>query len=121
MSTTTAPSKTEIADTAEQAAGIVDTNGLHKGYLYDEAKADEGVKPAECPVDAVGAVNTAVFGKPCWPAEEHPGSLLAQAVVLALQETVGRPVTGWNDERGRQKRQVVKALRDTAARLREAK
>lgn len=120
VSTTTELKPAEIADAVDKAAEVIEKNGLHKGYLYDEAKADEGTKPAECPVDAVGAINTAVFGQPCWPAEQHPGSLLAQAATLALQETVDKPVPGWNDEPRRQKRQVVKALRDTAARLREA-
>lgn len=115
MNTTTAPAKAEIA---AKAADLVDTNGHHRGYLYDEAQADEGTKPAECRLDAVGAINTAVFGQPCWPSEEHPDRLLAEAVVVELEKTVKGPAAGWNDAKGRQKRQVVKALRDTANRLR---
>jgi hypothetical protein len=113
------PKTTEIANVIEKAAEIVEKNGLHKGYLYDEAKADEGVKPAECPVDVVGAINIAVFGKPSWPSEEHPGSLLAQAAALALEETVGKPVPAWNDEADRVVDDVVTNLWETAELLRK--
>jgi hypothetical protein len=117
--TDTKPKTTEIADVIEKAAEIVEKNGLHKGYLYDEAQADEGTKPAECPVDVVGAINIAVFGKPSWPSEERPGSRLAQAAVLALGETVGKPVPGWNDEDERVVDDVVTNLWEAAERLRK--
>ena len=116
---TTEPSRERKAEIADKAAEVVDTNGHHRGYLYDEAQADEGTKPAECRVDAVGAVNVAVFGQPCWPSEEHPERFLAEAVVVELEKTIKQPAAGWNDAKGRQKRQVVKALRDTAASLRQ--
>lgn len=115
----TKPKPTEIADVIEKAAEIVEKNGFHKGYLYDEDQADEGTKPAECPVDAVGAINIAVFGKPSWPSEEHPGSLLAQAAVLALEKTVGKPVPAWNDEAERVVDDVVTNLWETAELLRK--
>lgn len=108
-----------LAEYADKAASIVDTNGHHKGYLYDEAQADDGTKPAECRVDAVGAVNTAVFGQPCWPAEAHPDRLYAEAVVVALEKTVGKPVPGWNDEGERTQDDVITNLWDTAERLRK--
>lgn len=117
-STITLPAA-EVADAAEKAAEVIEANGLHKGYLYDEDKADEGVKPADCPVDAVGAINVAVFGQPCWPSDSHTGSLLAQTVALALQETVGKPVPGWNDEAGRTDDDVITRLLETAERLRK--
>jgi hypothetical protein len=117
--TDTKPKPADIADVIEKAAEIVEKNGLHKGYLYDEAQADEGTKPAECPVDVVGAINIAVFGKPSWPSEERPGSRLAQAAVLALGETVGKPVPGWNDEDERVVDDVVTNLWEAAERLRK--
>ena len=116
---TTELSKTAVADILDKAADVIDRNGHHQGYLYDEAKADDGLLLQACPVDAVGAINTAVFGKPRWPAEDHAGSPLAQAATLALEETVGKPVPGWNDEPGRTSDEVITALWDTAERLRK--
>ena len=117
---TTALPTTDIADTAEQAAKILKTNGLHQGYLYDEEQAKTGLPLSKCRVDLVGAVNIAVFGKPRWPAEEHAGSPLAQAVVLAVEETVKKPVPAWNDETGRTADEVVEVLEATAVRLWES-
>jgi hypothetical protein len=113
------PPKTEVADICDKAADVIDRNGHHQGYLYDETTADDGLLLQACPVDAVGAVNVAVFGKPRWPAEVHAGSPLAQAAVLALEETVGGPVPGWNDEAGRTGEEVITALWETAERLRK--
>lgn len=117
--TITAPSKTAVADILDKAADVIDRNGHHQGYLYDEAKADDGLLLQCCPVDAVGAINVAVFGKPRWPTEDHDGSPLAQAAALALEETVGKPVPGWNDETGRTSDDVITNLWETAERLRK--
>jgi hypothetical protein len=113
------PPKTAVADICDKAADVIDRNGHHQGYLYDEAKADDGLLLQACPVAVVGAVNVAVFGKPRWPAEDHADSPLAQAAVLALEETVGGPVPGWNDEAGRTGEDVITALWETAERLRK--
>ncbi|MFJ9633706.1 hypothetical protein ACIRU8_39040 [Streptomyces sp. NPDC101175] len=112
------PLKTAVADVLDKAVDIIDRNGHHRGYLYDEESADRGLLLQTCPVDAVGAINTAVFGKPRWPAEDHPGSRLAQAAVEALQETVGEPVPGWNDGEARTQDDVITAFWETAERLR---
>lgn len=117
--TATAPSKTAIADILDKAAEVIDRNGHHKGYLYDEEQADSGLLVQCCRVDVVGAINVAVFGVPRWPADDHAGSPLAQAAVLALQETAGRPVPGWNDEAGRTSDSAITALWDTSERLRK--
>lgn len=119
MSATTAPSKTEIADVIDKAAEIIDRNGHHQGYLYDETKADGGLLLQACPVDTVGAINIAVFGKPRWPAEDHPDCLLAQAAVEALQKTIGKPIVGWNDETERTQDDVITSLWETSERLRK--
>ena len=120
MTLTTELKPTEIADVLDKAADVIDRNGLHKGYLYDEEKADGGLLMKVCPVDVVGAINVAVFDMPRWPAEDHPGSPLAQAATLALQETVGEPVPGWNDDETRTQDDVITTLWDTAERLRKA-
>lgn len=119
MTLTTELKPTEIADVLDKAADVIDRNGHHKGYLYDEAKADDGLLVQCCPVDVVGAINVAVFDVPRWPAEDHPDSRLAQAAVLALQETVGEPVPGWNDDETRTQDDVITSLWDTAERLRK--
>lgn len=120
MNATTAPSRADVADVLDKAAVIVDRNGHHKGYLYDEAEADTGLLLKCCHVDAVGAINIAVFDTPRWPAEDHPAGPLAQAAVLALQETVGEPVPGWNDADERTQDDVIASLWETAERLRKA-
>lgn len=117
--TTEAPSKAALADILDKAADIIDRNGHHKGYLYDETKADGGLLLQCCPVDAVGAINIAVFGKPRWPAENHADSPLAQAAALALEETVKQPVPGWNDAAERTQEDVITSLWETAERLRK--
>lgn len=117
--TTEAPSKAAVADILDKAADVIDRNGHHKGYLYDETKADGGLLLQCCPVDAVGAINIAVFGKPRWPAENHADSPLAQAAALALEETVKQPVPGWNDAAERTQEDVITNLWETAERLRK--
>lgn len=112
------PTATEMADVADKAADVVSGNGFHKGYLYDEQQAKTGLPLKRCRVDAVGAVNVAVFDQPVWPADEHEGSPLAQAVVDELAKTVGGPVPGWSDADGRTGDDVAAALRKTAASLR---
>ncbi|NUP15439.1 MAG: hypothetical protein HOZ81_04910 [Streptomyces sp.] len=119
MTTLTEPKAAEIADVVCKAGDVVYKNGHHKGYLYDEAQADEGTPLADCRVDAVGAINTAVFGKPRWPAEDHAGCRLAEAAVTALEAFVGKPVPGWNDDADRDADDIIAALWDTAAGLRK--
>lgn len=117
--TTPGPSNADIADVIDKAAEIIDRNGHHQGYLYDEDQADGGLLLKFCRVDAVGAINIAVFDMPRWPAEDNPSSPLAQAAVLALQETVGKPVPGWNDEDERTQDDVITFLWETSERLRK--
>lgn len=117
---TDSPSKAAIADILDKAADVIKTNGHHKGYLYDEAQARTGISLARCRIDAVGAINIAVFGAPRWPSEEHQGSHLAQAAVLAVQEDTGTPLAAWNDGPDRTALDVWDAFRSTAARLRDS-
>lgn len=124
MSTTTAPTAADIAEVAEKAADIIATNGHHKGYLYDESQADDGTPLADCRVCAAGAINIAVYGQPTFPSSETSDAQLALelATVQALNDHLRLGTTtvpNWNDEPKRQKRQVIKAFRDTAASLRE--
>jgi hypothetical protein len=122
VTTTTEPTTAE--DTAK-AANIVDTNGLNKGFLYDETQAEEGAPRPECRVDIIGAVNVAVCGQPLLGLGDvkrmDENIARAQAVYTAVARHLDIPVatlTDWSDAKGRQKRQVAKALRDTAAGLR---
>lgn len=124
MTTLTEPKAAEIADLLDKAAEVVHSNGHHKGYLYDEAQADgtsldDRTPIADCRVDAVGAINAAVFGKPRWPAEDHAGCRLAEAAVTALEAHVGKPVQGWNDAPETTADDVIAALWDTASGLRK--
>lgn len=124
--TATAPTPTQLAEIADTAADIIDTNGHHKGYLYDEKQADDGTPLADCRVCAAGAINIAVYGQPAFPAAETSDAQLALelASVQALADHLRLGTTtvpDWNDDPKRQKRQVVKAFRDTATKLRVAK
>jgi len=125
MTTLTEPSVADIAEVLDKAAAVVDANGHHKGYLYDEEQADgqsldDRTPIAACRVDVVGAINIAVFGKPRWPAEDHAGCRIAEAAVLAFAAFVKKPVQGWNDDPARTGDDVITALWDTASGLRKA-
>jgi hypothetical protein len=120
----TEPTTAEVADVLDKAIAHMDRVGHFKGYLYDEEQADNGTPLKDCPVCAWGAINFAVHGEPRPAAEGTPAAYaLAQAAgdaVRANLELKGL-LSEWSDAKGRQKRQVTKAFRDTAARLREAK
>ncbi|WP_420032309.1 DUF6197 family protein [Streptomyces sp. cg28] len=119
MSTILAPTRSEIATVIEKAADVIRTNGLHKGYLYDEQQAEAGTALEQCPVCLIGAINIAVYQVPRWPVEEKNLSPLAQEAVAALEKTIGEAVPGWNDDPARTKDDVITALTDTVNRLRE--
>lgn len=120
MITATEPTNVQIADVLEKAAAHLERVGLNKGYLYDEDKADEGTPLVDCPVCAWGAIYYAVHGAP------RPSSIgtdadfqLTEAAGLAvITHLHAQTLVNWSDARGRQKRQVTKAFRDTAAGLR---
>jgi hypothetical protein len=117
VTTIETPTSIQAADTLDKAADHIDRVGHHKGYLYDEKQA-KGSALEDCRVCAVGSILAAAYGKPRFPAEE-PEENVTDLAIDALIVTVGGPVPPWNDDPKRQKRQVVKALRDTAARLRD--
>ncbi|WP_405888798.1 hypothetical protein OG762_36520 [Streptomyces sp. NBC_01136] len=117
MSTTTAPTPTEVADLLAKAEAHLERVGHHKGWLYDETKADAGEALTDVPVCAVGAVLAAAYGEPRYPSAYPQHSDLVDAAITALTTTVGQPIHVWSDAKGRQKRQVAKAFRDTAASL----
>jgi hypothetical protein len=112
-----------MADVLDKAADHLDRVGHTKGYLYDEKQADNGVPLADCPVCAWGAIQYAVHGEPRSSSTGTSGEfLLAEYAGDAVRQHLGIKVLAeWNDARARQKRQVVKAFRDTAVALREAK
>ncbi|NGO71652.1 DUF6197 family protein [Streptomyces boncukensis] len=122
------PEDDAVADALERAAGVIETNGYHKGYLYDEAQADEGTRREACRVCAVGSLGIAVYGRPTIGAEsDHRQIVLAYAAQRALlrhlrQRENGRvdSVEAWNDEEARTADDVTAALRGAAHRLRGA-
>ncbi|QCX81169.1 hypothetical protein C9F11_37930 [Streptomyces sp. YIM 121038] len=121
MTTETKPRNTDVADALDRAADHIERYGWAQGALYDGRQA-EGAPTSECRVCAIGAINTAVYGSPSYPAYDSPHhdlALLAERwlrVYLQL-DTVTLPE--WNDALGRTQEQVVQAMRDTAKRLRE--
>jgi len=115
--TTTAPTDAEVANLLAKAEAHLDRVGHNKGWLYDETRADAGEALTDIPVCSVGAVLAAAYGMPRYPSEYPEHSALVDAAITALTATVGQPIHVWNDAKGRQKRQVLKAFRDTAASL----
>jgi hypothetical protein len=118
--TATKPKPAEIADVLDKAVAHLERVGHTKDYLYDEAAADNGTPIADCPVCAWGAIHYAVHGEPRpskagTPEQFALGQAAGDAVIAHLSIKV---LAEWNDARGRQKRQVTKAFRDTAAGLR---
>ena len=125
MTTTTvitAPTATEIAAVLDKAMAHMERVGHAKGYLYDETEADKGTPLTDCPVCAWGAINYAVHGEPRPATDGTPADYaLTQAAGDAVKRHLDvRLLSEWNDAKGRQKRQVTKAFRDTAASLRGA-
>ena len=119
MSIKTTSMTLDAADVLEKAAVHLERVGHHKGYLYDEQQAEDTALES-CRVCAVGSILAAAYGKPRYPALDTAQSDVTDTAIDAMEETVGTPVPVWNDEPQRTVDDVVTALRDTAASLREA-
>lgn len=123
MTTTTAPAPEAVADVLDKAAGIVDTNGLIKGQLYDGEQADQGTPRDQCRVCTIGAINVAVFGTPraADPTVEQISLIdsAADAVAMHLGLGIGFvSLPSWNDADTTTDDNVKAVLRATAASLR---
>lgn len=127
MTTAIEPTAAELADVLDKAATVIETNGWHRGYLYDEDRYEEGTALRDCPVCALGAINAAVCGSPLLGITgEHDiysAIALADAAANAVARHLNvaaspREVAWWNDELHRKQDDVVQAFRDTAANLR---
>lgn len=128
MTTATEPTTAQIAAVCEAAAEIIKVNGWHRGYFYDGEKFYDGTAMRECPVCALGGINTAVGGHPLIGlASDQRADIavaLADAAAIAVARHLGvgttpRDLAWWNDELERAQADVVKAFRDTAAELRK--
>ncbi|MGW2223885.1 DUF6197 family protein [Streptomyces formicae] len=116
--TTTEPiprsAASQLADLCDNAASIIETNGLNRRFLYDEIQAQGGTLPADCRVDVFGALNIADHGTPLYDCSGR-----VQAAEVALQAHLGVPsLPIWNDRRDRTANDVAQALRATAVSLR---
>lgn len=115
MTTTTAPTDTEIADVLDAARAHIVRVGFCKKYLYNTAQAGKGLPLDRCEVDLIGAINVAVHGTP----RHVGGDPLTWAAEQALNARIDAPsVTTWCDYKGNGKHQAIALLRDTADRLR---
>lgn len=119
MTTTTETSaRTVLADAIDKAADHIERVGHHRGHPYDPRKA-AGMPREECPVSADAALRIAVYGTYIPPATvtaEQVG--LVFAAEQAIQAHVKQRIDQWNDDPKKRKAQIVKGLRDTAAKLR---
>jgi len=108
----------ETAAILDKAADVIERNGLHKEWYYDE---DSGKPPAESPVDAYGAINVATIGQPIGPTGSHDITPSAHDARQALRRFVNAAVSisVWNDSPDRTAEQVIGALRGAAQAERE--
>jgi hypothetical protein len=115
VTTTTAPTDTEIADVLDKARAHIVRYGFYKKYLYNANQASKGMPIADCEVDLDGAICVAVHGTPL-----HLGrDPLTQAAVEAVLARIDAPsLATWCDYKGHGKHQAITLLRDTADRLR---
>lgn len=115
MTTTTAPTNTELAELLDKAADALAKNGLAKRYLYDTKQAETGLPLKDCRVDVIGALNIAAHGTP-----RYAGTRLVFAAERALEQRIDRcSLVVWVDEKGRTKDDAIDLLRDTAVDLRK--
>jgi hypothetical protein len=120
--------KAQTVKDLRESAAVIRRNGWTQDALYDWAFVAE---PKDCPVCAVGAVNTAVCGDPrgAWSLRatavavlpwEEKQALDARdtSARVALAEFLGLSSYGvvavWNDELGRSKAEVVAAFEGAA-------
>lgn len=125
MTTFTEPTAAEVADVLDKAIAHIEAVGWHQGYLYDEGQAEDGTPVNECMVCAVGAINTAVYGRPNGDPFATDGQV---AVVVLAEEALKRhlnrdddywdSVPAWNDYVNMTRQDVVDEIRDTATELR---
>ena len=123
MSTATEPTPAAIADILDKAAEHIDRVGWIQNGLYDESQWGDDFPLQACRVCAVGAINTAVYGNPRYPILETGLQAVAIGAENALKQHLAldnSTIPLWNDAPGREADEVTKALRDTAAALREA-
>lgn len=109
----------EAADVLEKAVAHLERVGHHKGYLYDEAQAEDTAIES-CRVCAVGSILAAAYGKPRYPADDTHLAAVTDTAIDAMETTIGTPVPVWNDAPERTQDDVVTALKATAASLRDA-
>jgi hypothetical protein len=115
MTTTTAPTATEIADVLDRARAHIVAVGYYKPYLYNGHQASSGLPLNRCQVDLIGAINVAVHGTP----RHVGGDPLTWAAEKAVEARIDAPsVSTWCDYKGNGKAQAIALLRDTADRLR---
>lgn len=115
------PTTAEVAFALDGAADHIERVGHHRGHPYDPGKVDGGMKREDVPVSADAALRIAVYGTYITPVTVTADQVdLVFAAEKAFEDHVADRIDRWSDAKGRQKRTVVKALRDTAASLREA-
>jgi hypothetical protein len=105
------------------AKAIVERNGLHKGWFYDQSQREAGTPKTECRVCILGAVRAAV--EPEGYAAASDLETAAIEILLGLVPDDGRqlvdglwvdsdPIPDWNDKPERTAADVC-ALLDRAA------
>ncbi|MFD5386319.1 hypothetical protein ACFWMG_15485 [Streptomyces sp. NPDC127074] len=113
---------TDYAATYREAANIIGTNGHNKGDWYSVPETGVGIElaPAECPVDAGGAISIALTGSPTHAWYDVP---LVEAAVRRFMEHLRpgytRPMAiwdlgRWNDAEERTAAGVILAFKDAA-------
>ena len=108
-------SPSDIADVLDSAAGYVRRVEWIQGDYYRPDGDLSG-----CPVDAIGAINVALFGQPFPPDGVHAHGAPGDIGDMVLQHLglSGVDLETWNDEPSRSRDEVVAAFAGAAAELR---
>ncbi|MEV8523219.1 hypothetical protein AB0451_03525 [Streptomyces sp. NPDC052000] len=107
-----------LADIVDKAYTAIETNGLHRFWLYDGKQAAGGTPLKDCRIDLHGAINIAVHGTPRWVGGSN---LVAEAEREITADCGMVTLAAWMTVKGRSKRDALALLKRTSTRLRGAK
>jgi hypothetical protein len=111
----------ETADILDEAASVIERNGLHKGSFCNDGPGAKTKIPRDWACCPYGAINIAANGERPWQASDG-GEAAYKALVkhLGISDGHGDTVADWSDHPDRTAEQVITALRSAAQAEREA-
>jgi hypothetical protein len=116
------PTDAEVADALDEAATVIETNGLMHDAFFDRPAhdAEDGIPIADCSMDAHGAITFVTCGHPViWMGATTHQQRMRTAAVHALSAQLGEgfiDLPGWCEYAADE--DVTTAMRGAATRLR---